>query len=344
MSKSHILDRHIDFKKTSVTSKEKLKDIKRYLGMFLNSKKKSLDKFTEEDIVKFINSLTKKFSIRTINDIKCHLKVFIKWYYRDYSSRFRNLDKLCKQQKPPRAYKPEQMLKEEDVKKLIKSEKDLMFKVYWMVFFFGGFRPSECASLEWDKNIFFEKEGVIIKVLATKTTKEFIKSLPKEAEHLLKEWRQYNHSKFVFPSTKLKDQPIKARGICGRLKRLSKNVLGYEVVPYALRHSFATLKYNDKELKKKGISDDDIAQQLGHTKNMKHTYLNLSEDALKANARMLWVKTKPLTPEEKDKIRDLEKKIKLLEKKEERNRLTIEYTAKTLELLKIKNPKIFKKT
>ena len=306
MNKTTILQEHLEFKKTSVSSKEKIKDLERYLGMFLNSTNKSLNKFNENDLSKFINSLNKKYSIGTINDIKVYIKVFIKWNYSDYSSRFRNLDKICRTQKPSKTYTPEQMLKIEDIEKLVKGEKDLMYKVYWMVFFYGGFRPSECANLKWSQ-IFFEKEGVIIKLHATKTNKDFYKSLPREAEHLLKEWRQYNHSDLVFPSPINEGSPIVARSICGRLKRLSKRVLGREVVPYALRHSVATILYSDDSRK-----DSDTANQLGHHKSMRATYLNLDADKLKTRARKLWIKIKPLTPEEMDRIKVLEKELEIM--------------------------------
>lgn len=302
MNKLTALQNHLEFKKTSVSFEPKLKDIERYLGLFLNSSKKSLDKFTENDLISFINSLTQKYSIRTINDIKCYLKVFIKWYYDDFSIRFKNLDKLCKQQRPSKAYQPEDMLSIEEVEKLITGEQDLMYKAYWSVFFYGAFRPSECAGLKWEQ-IYFEPEGAIIKLHATKTNKDFYKSIPKQTEHLLKEWRKYNHSDLVFPSVVLKNQPITARGICGRLKRLSKRVLGKQVVPYAIRHSFGTINYTDPTLKKRGLDSDDVAQQMGHSKNMKQTYTNLNEEQLKAQARRLWIKTSKLKPEEREELR-----------------------------------------
>lgn len=303
MSKDTILKNHIDFKKTSVTTKDKLKDIERYIKKFIYSSKKPLNKFTEEDLVKFLNSLD--YSIGTMNGLKAHIKAFIKWYYKDYSSRFRNLDRLCRQQRAPKTYEPEEMLSLDEVKKLVSGEPDLMYKVYWNVFFYGGFRPSEALSLKWD-NIFFEKDGVIIKIHTTKTKKDFYKSLPKEVEHLLKEWKQYNHSEWLFPSPQSKSH-IKARSICARLKRLSKKTLGKEVVPYQLRHSIATIKYNDDS-----IPDDDVANHMGHTKSMKQKYVHLDEDKIKARARKLWIKTKPLTPEERDELDNLKEVVKLM--------------------------------
>lgn len=297
LMKKDALINHLEFKKTSINSQNKLNDIERYLRKFLDFVNKPLSKLKEEDIVKFLNSL--KYSIRTINDIKTHIKVFIRWNYSDWSSRFRNLDKICKQQRPPRAYEPEQMVSIKEIEKLVKAEKDLMWKSYWLVFFYGGFRPSEACGLKWEQ-IFFEPKGTIIKIRTSKTGKDFYKSLPGNVEHLLKEWKGYNHSDFVFPSPIKNNAPILARSVCGRLKRLSKRVLGKAVVPYALRHSIATILYkNDK------IKDTDTAKQMGHSKSMKETYMNLSEDDLKGKARNIWIKTKPLTPEEKDEIKKL---------------------------------------
>ena len=304
------LNNHIEFKRTSVKSKAKLQDIKRYLTLFFNSTKTPLNKVGENHLIKFLNSLD--YSIRTINDIKTYIKVFVKWHYPDWSSRFRNLDKICKQQKPQRSYEPEQMLSFEEVEKLVKGEKDLMYKVYWLVLFYGGFRPSEACDLKWNQ-IFFEEKGVIIKIRASKTGKDFYKSLPDNTEHLLKEWKKYNKSEFVFPSP-ITNSSIKARSVCKRLKTLSKNVLGKKVVPYQLRHSIATILYRDDKRK-----DDDSANQLGHSKSMKEIYMNLDEDTIKAKARMLWTKTKPLTPEERDKLEMLEKEIEKM--KENQNTL-----------------------
>jgi integrase len=330
MNKPTALQRHIEFKKTSVSSIEKLKDTERYIKKFLDSTPKQMDKIKEEDLVKFINSLD--FQIRTKNTIKAYLKVFIKWYYPDWSLKFRNLDRICKQQKPSKAFQPEDMISLEEIKKLIEAEKDLMYKVFWSVFFYGGFRPSECCQLLWD-NIFFESQGVIIKLHATKTNRDFYKSLPREVEHLLKEWKKFNSSRWVFPSPLKEDSPIISRTICARLKRLSKKTLNKLVVPYALRHSIATILYKDSKRK-----DDDTAQQLGHNKSMKQVYLNLDEDTLKANARKLWIKTKPLTPEEKEEFQKLKEEVAQI--KEILKKLILK-DAKEIYLLNetIKNPK-----
>lgn len=308
MDNNTILESHIAFKKTSVHSKEKLQDIQRYIKKFMDSVNEPMNKVKEDDISKFISSLHKQYSIGTINDIKVYLKVFFKWYFSDWSSRFPNLENLFKQQKPPATYQPEQMVSFEEVEKMVKAEKDLMWKVYWLVFFYGGFRPSEACRLEW-KQVYFEPEGTIIKIRTSKTNKDFYKSVPKNVEHLLKEWREYNHSEYLFPSPIKQGDTIKARTVCARLKRLSQRTLNKVVVPYALRHSIATILYNDDSRQ-----DDDTARQLGHTKNMKNTYMNLDAEKIKTRARSLWIKTKKMTPQEKDRLKALERKNKLYEK------------------------------
>lgn len=310
MSKDTILKKHLDFKRTSVSYDPKIKDIERALKKFLDISKKPFSKFTEEEINKFIN--TTDVAIRTMNDYKSYIKVFIKWYFPDWSSRFRNLDRICKQQKPPRTYEPEQMLSYEEIERIVKTENDLMWKVYWLTLFYGGFRPTEACKLKWNQ-VFFENKGVIIKLHATKTGKDFYKSLPEEAEQLLKELKKNSNSEFIFPSPANKEKPIDRHSVWSKLKYLSKRAIGREVNPYCLRHSVATLLYSNDKFK-----DDDIAQQMGHSKDMRETYKNMSVDKIKEKARELWVKTKDLTPTEREKlekeIEEQKKKIELTRK------------------------------
>jgi integrase len=291
MDKTEVIKQHIDFKKTSITSQDKLKDIERYISKFINSNKKKIEEFGEPELNSFVASLQSKYSIQSVNAIKVYLKVFIKWFFADYSIRFRNLDRICKNQKAPKTYTAEQMLKESDIKKLIDGEQEIMWKVFLMVYFYGGFRPLECAKLKWE-NVLFLKEGIIIKSFSTKTRKHFFKSLPEEAEHYLKEWRKLNNTELLFPSPIHLGKTIAKKTFYFRLRALSEKVLGKRINPYLLRHSFATIKYNDDSLK-----EDIVAEQLGHNKNMKSTYMNLSEEKMIINSRKIYAKID--LPEEK---------------------------------------------
>ena len=305
MGKKTILKDYINFKKTSVKSILKLKDIERDTWKFIDSSKKSLDKFEEKELVSFLNSISNKYETSSLNGMKAGLKNFIKWYYIDYSTRFRNLDRLCKTEKPIQTYQAEEMLSEKEINKMASAEKDMMWKVYLLVLFYGGFRPTECCKIKWE-NISFERGGAIIKIFSTKNKKYFYKSIPSHVAILLKQWREFNPSEWVFPSPMKEGFPIMFKSVYYRITNLSKKVLGKKVVPYSIRHSIATIKYNDDSLK-----DDDVAQQLGHTKNMKAVYSHLDEKGIKNRARKIW-DTSKLSP---DKKHQLEKEIEELKEK-----------------------------
>ena|SRR3989344_1653893 len=295
-NKERIVDKHLEFKRTSVKSENKIKDIKWILNLFFNSSKLDPSKFYENEVVKFINLISKKYSVRTQNDFKVVIKGFVKWFYPDYFTRFPNLDKICKIQKPEKARKPEDILSLKEIEMLINAEKDLFWKVFLLVFFYGGFRPGEACRLKWI-DVTFEKDGTIIKTFSKKNNKTFYKSLPDDVTFYLKEWREKNDSEWMFPS-KIKDNcPIMVKTFNRRIGFLSEKTLGKRIFPYILRHSFATLKYNER-----GLDDGDVANQLGHSKSMKETYTTLNLEQTKANARRIWAKAKELPPEKKHEL------------------------------------------
>jgi len=297
MNKDTILEKHLEFKKTSVHSKPKLKDIENALRKFLNISRKPFSQFSEDEIVKFING--SNVAIRTMNDYKSYIKVLIKWHFPDWSSRFRNLDRICKQQKPQRSHEPEEMISYEDIEKIIKAENNLMWKNYFLVLFYGGFRISEACRLLWSQ-VFFEPKGVIIKIHTSKTNKDFYKALPPEAEQLLKELKKNSDSEFLFPSPFNKGESIHRHSVWDRLKPLSLKAIGRHIPPQIFRHSIATLLYGDDKLK-----DDIVANQMGHTKDMRETYKNLNAEKIKDQARALWIKTKSMTPTEREELKKM---------------------------------------
>lgn len=332
MDKKKVLQDHLSFKKTSVQSIEKIKDIERYVGRFLHSSNKPLNKFTEKELTDYLSSMNGKFSIGTVNNVKVYLKVFIKWHYPDYSLRFRNLDRICRNQKPPKTHNGDDMLSIEEVEKLIEGEKELQWKTFWSVFFYGGFRPSEARVLKWD-DIVFDKKGIIIKSFLNKNKKKFYKSLPKKTEHFLKEWRKFNSSEWVFPSPLREGKPMARKAAYFRLKKLSKNVLGKEIYPYILRHSIATIKYNDDNLK-----DELVANQMGHSESMKKTYTNLDEGKLITNARKIWAKAEELPPEKKHELESkIEELTKRLNEMDKIAKMTLELNDMILKKKKVSN-------
>jgi integrase len=307
MSKKEILNDYILHKRVTVNAIGKLKDIEYYIGKFIDSVN-DIEKVDEKSLINFLNSLTGKYSIRSINDIKAYLKNFIKWKYLDHSVRFRNLDALCKSKKPEKAYMPEDMLSKEEVEKLIQGENNIHWKTFFITYFYSGCRPIEVCNLKWDQ-ITFEKEGGFIKIFSEKNKEHFDKYIPEEVTFYLKKI-QNNKSKWVFPTVYISsrgDAPIKEKAVYHRLKKLSLNVLGKHVNPYVLRHSIATILYNRDDLK-----DDDVAKQMGHTKDMRQTYVNLSQEKIKERMRKIYIKAEDLPVEKKHEI---EKQLSLLNEK-----------------------------
>lgn len=299
INKGKLLNDYITFRSIDCKSKDAISNYRRYIKRFLDT-----DKIDEKYLTSYINKISNEFSQTTLNIIKPLLKNFIKWHFPDYSLKFRNLDKLCRTKRAESTYDANQMLTEKDVKKLIEAENDLFWKVFWLVYFYGGFRPVDTTRLK--KDMFsFEKDGMtIIKAHIKKNNKTFYKSIPANVTPLIKKWFDINKSEWVFPSPQ-GDKPIHPKTPHKRLERLSMKVLGKKINPYILRHSLATIKYNED-----GLKDGDVANQLGHSQSMKDTYLNLDEEKLKARAKKVWTNKKEMPKKERD---ILENKIKELE-------------------------------
>lgn len=303
------LKNFLAYKSTSVGSL-KLLDIERDIGKFLKPIQ-DMRKFEEMDIVKHLEAL-KKYSISHRNGIKAYIKQFVKWNYPNWSYDFRNLDKICKTEKLPKTYQAEEMLSKEDIEKLVKGENSPFWKAYFLTFFYGGFRPSEACCLKWE-NIELTDEGAFISITATKNKKDFVKFVPSNVSFYLNKLKEESKSKFVFPSPFKTKEHISAKGVYFRLKELSKKALKRQINPYLLRHSVATLLYNRQDVK-----DEDVALQLGHTKNMRATYDNANLEMLKTKARKMWIETEDLPKKQKakyeERLAELERSIGILQK------------------------------
>jgi len=308
--KDKVMKEYLDFKKTTVKTKPALESVERYTMMFLNSTKKPLSKFEENEVVNFFNWLDEEYSVSSSNDFKVMVKVFIKWYYEDWSLRFRNLDKLCKKKKKEATYSEEDMLKKEDVEKLVQAELEPRWKAFWLLYFYGGFRPKEVCELKWE-NVTFEGDEAFVSLKATKTGKTFEKYIPSNAVFYVKKI-QNNGSDYIFPTKRTKkkgipvgDRPMTRSGVYQHLRDIAPTVFGRHVNPYILRHSIATILYN-----KEGVKDDDAAQQMGHSSDMKRTYSHPTKKQIREKMKKLYIKAEELPPEKKA---EMEKRLADLE-------------------------------
>lgn len=307
MDKEKILSDYIDFKKLSISDKGKLKDTENYARAFIQSSKKDFSSFTESDLISFLNVIGKKYKVSSMNGIKALLKNLIKWYFTDWSSKFRNLDKICSSQKTTETYSSNQMLSKEDIEKLVQYETSPLWKAYWLTLFYGGFRPVEVCRLKW-KELEFDKEGgAFIDFVCTKTKKRFCKYLNKEVVFYINQLKN-NGSEYIFTSPVNKGEPIAKKSVNFRLNITSVKALGKKINPYILRHSIATILYNDDKNK-----ESDVANQMGHNKNMKEKYSHLDKEKIREKSKGLFINPE-LTQEENDRIEKLENTIKEIRK------------------------------
>ena len=71
---------YVDFKKTSVSSKSAIEGYD-FVKPFLSSTKKPLREFNEVDLINYINSISKRYSIGSMNRIKSLIHSFCFWYF-----------------------------------------------------------------------------------------------------------------------------------------------------------------------------------------------------------------------------------------------------------------------
>jgi len=326
MKKKQVIEDYITFRGIECKNNDAINNYERYITRFLKGTKEDLSDLDEIYLTKHVNKISNEFSQKTLNNIKPLFKNFIKWKFPDYSLKFRNLDKICKTKKAKSSYTPGQMLKEGDIKKIAEAENDLFWKVFWLVFFYGGFRGIDCIRLKWDM-FSFEKDGsIIIKAFIGKNQKTFYKGLPKELTPIIQKWKEVNLSEWVFPSPN-GDKPIHPKTPNKRLERVSKKALGHTINPYTIRHSLGSLKYNED-----GMDKDIIADQMGHSEDMKETYLHLNEDKLIKRAKRVWTNKKEMPKKEKERllklIEEQEKRIKKMEEEREGKNNQLEIVTK----------------
>jgi len=297
VDKEKVLEDYLKYKALSCNER-KIRDLRLYIGRFIQFNRVSLDKYDEKTLIDYLTTIN-KYAQDTQNDIKANVKNFIKWYFIDWSSRFRNLDKLCKTQKAESSYQPEDMISESDFEKLMSEEKSIFWKAYFVTLFYGGCRPSELFLLKWkDLDLSDKDGGIFFNIHSKKNKRTFLKYIPENASYYVKQL-QNNNSEYVFINP-IDNKILTRQQPYYEIKKISKKALGKEIDLYTLRHSIATLNYN-----KEGIKDDIVAQQMGHTKSMKNTYVHNDKNKLKSNAKKIYVGELP--PEKKI---ELEEQIK----------------------------------
>lgn len=304
-----IISDFVKYVSINSSNKVRLENNKRNIVYFRYVLNKSLDKIELKDLRNFLALLnTSKRTQSSKNDLKHTIKRFLKWYYKDWSLRFNDLDdvKLFMGMNEEKI-NADSLLKKEDIEKIVKEEPKLFWKTFFITLYESALRPIELRKLLW-KNIKFDidSNGLSeISIFATKTSRARSVYV-KESTFYLKKLKEKSDSELVFPSPKDKTKIMTKELPAMWLKRISLKVLGRPVYPYILRHSRATELYTNAQI------PDKIAQKfLGHSKSMGDVYTHLSNKDVKDAVGKTIYQTQDIPPEKKHK---LEKEIAELKK------------------------------
>ncbi len=274
---------------------------------------KPIKDFGLEDLRGFLAKLSNSGrSVHTCNKIKTHIKRFLRWKFKDYPTRFNDLEdiKQVNNKFNEEKINSDTLLTPKDVEKIVKDEPNIFWKTFFIVLYESGCRPIELRLLKW-KNISFniDKDDLSkIHIFATKTSKSrdiYVQSGTKFLKELREMRNNPESSSLVFSAVSNKNEPMDKSTVSVWLKRRSKSALGRSVNPYLLRHSRATELYLNANI------PDSVAQKfLGHGKDMKDVYNHLSSEDVKLAVSKTIYNFEIVSP---DKKADYDLKIKKLE-------------------------------
>ena len=325
------------YKKLPAKEKKKIEDFLKYVSITSQSSKrlsdnqrsitefrmitgKSLDNVGLEDLRHFLSLLNGSNKTQaTRNDLKASIKRFLKWSFKDWSSRFDNLsDVRLVMRMNEQKINADTLLKKEDIEKTMKTENNFFWKTFFITLYESGLRPCELRTLKWS-NIKFNVEGELseLNIFATKTHRAR-SSYVNQATFFLKEQKrrqqqQELNTDFVFPAPKNKDKPINKDIASKWISKITKRAIGRSVTPYNLRHSRATELYINANI------PDKIAQKfLGHSKSMSDVYTHLSNKDIKEALSKTIYNFQEVAPEKKA---EFEEKLKAQQKQIEELKL-----------------------
>jgi integrase len=321
-----IIDSFLKYVSITSQSKNRIKNNLRSLAEFRIITGKELQETNLEDLRIFLSLLSGSNKTQaTRNDLKASVKRFLKWHFKDWSKRFDNLSdiKLVVRMNEEKI-NADTLPKKEEIEKIMKEERSLFWRTFFITLHESGLRPNELRNLKWS-NIKINAEGDIseINIFATKTHRARSVYVKEATKYLLmykkKQQEQGLTNDLVFPAPRDKNRPIGKNNVSEWLRSISKRVLGRSIYPYMLRHTRATELYTNA-----GIPDKIVQKFLGHSKSMADVYTHLSNKDVKEALGKTIYNFEELPPEKKS---ELEERIKNLETKEKNSQEVVNVMA-----------------
>lgn len=258
-------------------------------------------------------------AVWTKKGILITLKLFLKWMFKDWSSRFNSFEDMNKLQrllKPDNSqkYNPKTFLTPEEIDLMIRKAKRVRDKLYISMANEGGLPPIVQRNLKFkDVEIDYPEENISkLTYFRNKNKKSFVVPLGKITTYYLKRWKQeYEYPSvrdddYIFPSPKERDKPISAVTVWYNLKRIAESCgIKKNVFQYLIRHKTLSDNYGK-------LTEEIHRKTFGHVKGSTQTktYSHIDEEKAFKTALEILHKVKEISPE---KRQDIEKKLELVE-------------------------------
>lgn len=270
------------------------------------------DKWDLKKLREFLALLNKSdLADSTKNDIRKHFKRFLRENYKDWSQRFNELKDLRSKGNGVNVEKinASTIIKPEELEKLIRKAENLKFKALIILMYETGGRPKEVLTIRWKD---LDLKNGDCKLISTKNKTARNIPIQESVLHLKRYKQEYPYpnitkNDWVFPSFTDRKKHMGVNHFGSKFKKLSRMAIDREITPYFLRHTRAT------ELQKK-LTAKVYERVMDHSLEMASRYSHLNKDDIRDEMLEKIYHIEELTPEEKDKMKKLEKKVLDLQK------------------------------
>jgi integrase len=215
--------------------------------VMLQKKTGSLDKITTDKLLEALYQFRKELSPSSFDRMRAIVLTFSKWLVKEQGNKNIDLETIraVKKSKDNQTkLKPSDMLKWDDINKMVECAGSVRDKALILLFFESALRPAELCNLKW-RDLHFTDAGVVV-TTGRKTGRER-RILCIKSEPWLKTHRELSTKietdDWVFPSLtqgRKENLPIGIWGLSPIIKKTARAAGLERVYPYLMRHSRIT--------------------------------------------------------------------------------------------------------
>lgn len=286
-------------------SDNSIKKISNKIILIADTFEKPLNQLTLENLREFLILLNKNAkATATKNDIKKTLKRFLKWKYKDWSSKFNGLEDVRLNTKnEQRELSKSDLLTPDEMQIIISSVDSLKYKTILLLMQETANRPEELIKATWSQVDFNLKE---IKLKSSKTGESRSIPINESIPHLNRYrtecfYHTPRNADFIFPSPNNQKTHMTTQALSEFLLKLERRLkFKKHLYPYLWRHSILSRMI-------KTLSPKVYEMYAGHSLEMgMKTYAHLDTDDLKKELFDKVFNIEELTESENKKLKQLE--------------------------------------